>query len=116
MCLTWNVMEVALGLFERWIDGFAKLIDQGMNKRLNTTNLTLSEMYYQAHLNGIETEQLMGIVEGDRWKYQMQKNDGSYVDAPAMVCCMFVCQMWKAAGLFENLGNENVNCNEFTNF
>merc|ERR1712176_605218 len=33
-----------------------------------------------------------------------------------MVCCMFVCQMWKAAGLFDDLGSENVNCNEFSNF
>ena len=29
---------------------------------------------------------------------------------------MFVCHMWKAGGLFEHLGNDNVNCNEFTNF
>ena len=47
----------------------------------------------------------------------MQKNDGSYVEGLSMVCCMFVCHMWKAGGLFEDIpGNENFNCNEFTNF
>ena len=116
MCLSWGTLEVALGLFERWIEGFAVLIDPGLNKRLNTSNYTLSELYYQAYLDGIDTEQLMGIVEEDEWRYDMQKNDGSFVPAPSMVCCMFVCHMWKAGGLFEELGNENVNCNEFTNF
>lgn len=31
-----------------------------------------------------------------------------------MVCCVFVCNMWKAAGLFGNFTN-TTNCGEFTN-
>ncbi len=36
------------------------------------------------------------------------------VEAPAQVCCVFVCKMWKAAGIFGNLTSE-INCGEFTN-
>eukprot|EP00755_Sulcionema_specki_P003923 Sspe_Gene.28822::Locus_13260_Transcript_1_1_Confidence_1.000_Length_2472::g.28822::m.28822 len=31
-----------------------------------------------------------------------------------MVCCTFVCNMWKAGGLFKDLDNE-VNCAELSN-
>lgn len=29
-----------------------------------------------------------------------------------MVCCVFVCHMWKAGGIF---GDNGENCGEFTN-
>ena len=116
MCLTWNVLEVGLGLFERWIDGFALLINPALNHRLNTTNLSLSELYYQAGKDGIESVDLMTIVEQDDWNYIMEKNDGSFVEGLSMVCCTFVCHMWKVGGLFDNIGVDNFNCNEFTNF
>lgn len=31
-----------------------------------------------------------------------------------MVCCVFVCRMWKAAGLFGDK-TQSINCGEFTN-
>jgi len=115
-CLTWDVLEVALGLFERLIPGFSALINPGLNKRLNVQNMTLSELYYHAFLEGIESVDLLPMVEQDNWNYAMPTNNGPVKDGLSMVCCMFVCHMWKAGGLFEHLGNENVNCNEFTNF
>eukprot|EP01084_Bolivina_argentea_P006551 12433_1 len=116
MCLTWKVLEVGLPLFERWISGFGELINPAFNKRLNVSNYSLSEIYYKAYLDGMESVQVTTIIEEDSWRYNMQRNDGSYVEGLSMVCCMFVCHMWKAGGLFDDLGPDNVNCNEFTNF
>ena len=31
-----------------------------------------------------------------------------------MVCCVFVCAVWKESGIFEEIGND-VNCGEFVN-
>jgi len=115
-CLSWEVLEVALPLFERKIPGFRQMINPGLEKRLNVENKTLSELYYQASLRGIDSVDLMPIVERDEWTYAMPTNEGPVVDGLSMVCCMFVCHMWKAGGLFVELGNDNVNCNEFTNF
>lgn len=38
--------------------------------------------------------------------------------ATAMVCNVFVCRMWKAGGLFDDLpgGRDNINCGEFQNW
>eukprot|EP00483_Globobulimina_turgida_P007733 UN07748 len=92
------------------------MINPAFNKRLNVSNYSLAEIYYKADLEGIASIDLAGIVEEDDWRYHMQKNDGSYVEGLSMVCCTFVCHMWKAGGLFDELGRDNVNCNEFTNF
>jgi len=115
-CLTWKVLEVGFGFIERVVPGFGLLVIPGLNKRLNVENLTLSELYYLAFSKGIESEDLMSIVEEDGWKYRQRTNNGSEVEGLSMVCCMFVCHLWKRGGLFERLGSDNVNCNEFVTF
>lgn len=52
------------------------------------------------------------IPEQDSWVYQTTQN-GKPVVGRAMVCCVFVCHMWKAAGVFQELGND-INCGEQT--
>eukprot|EP00455_Lapot_gusevi_P053136 TRINITY_DN8223_c0_g2_i2.p2 TRINITY_DN8223_c0_g2~~TRINITY_DN8223_c0_g2_i2.p2 ORF type:complete len:172 (-),score=41.76 TRINITY_DN8223_c0_g2_i2:191-706(-) len=65
----------------------------------------------QQQLN-LNFTQLYTIVERDDWLYNTTK-----VGVPAvgksMVCCVFVCNIWKAAGVFGNLTNE-IQCAEQT--
>jgi len=41
--------------------------------------------------------------------------DGVPADGPSMVCCVFVCEIWKNGGLFQNL-TDQINCGEFANW
>jgi hypothetical protein len=51
------------------------------------------------------------IVEQDSWVYNTTRY-GEPAEGAAMVCCVFVCSMWKHAGIF---GDMDFNCAEMTN-
>lgn len=53
------------------------------------------------------------MVEWDSYVYNTTRY-GKPVKGPSMVCCVFVCNMWKAGGLFADLDDE-VQCAEQTN-
>lgn len=57
---------------------------------------------------------LYQIPEQDSWRYNTTR-DGLNATSKSMVCCVFVCNMWKAAGIFSEIGNE-INCGEQTNW
>jgi hypothetical protein len=63
------------------------------------------EAYYQAHLAGVELTELALEPEQDGWLYPTTR-DGEPVSSPAMICNVFVCNVWKAAGVFSDIGNE----------
>lgn len=51
-------------------------------------------------------------MEQDDWLYQTKRFKQPAVGR-AMVCCVFVCSMWKHAGV---LGDTPINCGELTNY
>ena len=57
---------------------------------------------------------LYQIPEDDSWQYNTTR-DGVHTASKSMVCCVFVCNMWKAAGIFSEIGNE-ISCGEQTNW
>mmetsp|Transcript_3082 Transcript_3082/g.2652 ORF Transcript_3082/g.2652 Transcript_3082/m.2652 type:complete len:130 (+) Transcript_3082:1166-1555(+) len=75
---------------------------EAINKRLNTTNLTVAELGVEAYKQNKTWPELYAIVEQDGWWYP---------DGYSYVCSSFVVAMWKAGGLFEGL---DINAVEFT--
>lgn len=71
----------------------------GQRAGLTGDNYTITQAYYAAGLNNITNVQLYQEVEEDHFVYSTTRN-GQKMDGPSMVCCVFVCRMWKAAGLF----------------
>ncbi len=51
------------------------------------------------------SDQIPAIVEQDSWSYHTTKN-GAPAVGPSMVCCVFVCRMWKAAGMFSSIQDQ----------
>ena len=68
------------------------------------------EAYYQAYLDGIETTQLPLIPEKDGWIYETTRF-GEPELSPVMICNVFVCNVWKAAGLFADV-EDQIECGE----
>lgn len=115
VCLEWGHVEVLFGLLDRFAPFASQLLfNQAMNLRLNTWGLGVAEILYTSAFKGIDSAKLSTFVELDSYRYNMTRN-GEPVFAQSQVCCVFVCNIWKAGGLFENLDNE-VNCGELTNW
>lgn len=56
---------------------------------------------------GLRSAELPALVEKDSFVYQTTRyNDSNPVPGPAMVCCVFVCSVWKAAGVFGDMDLE----------
>eukprot|EP00347_Sterkiella_histriomuscorum_P011078 403373837 len=71
---------------------------QGLNKRLNTENLTYPEVVTEAAKRGLTIQDLMAIPEQDGWLYHgIEPKDGK-----SYVCSSYVTALYKAAGLFGN--------------
>jgi hypothetical protein len=77
----------------------------GLNKKLGTEGLNISEIAVEAGKRNMSVSDAMAIVEQDGWKYSGFVHDGE-----AMVCSAFVAAAWKAAGLF---GDDYVNAVEW---
>jgi hypothetical protein len=79
--------------------------NQALNKRLQTTDLGTTDAAFYASTNlNLTFQELLMIPEQDSWYYS---------DGYSMVCDVFVCSIWKAAGLFGDLKDE-IQCTEFT--
>jgi len=98
-----------------WLAGFADRLDKGiaelmfllaLNKRLNTTGLSVPDVLYKANQTGLSFQELIMIPEQDSWIYPTGYQ---------MVCDVFVCSMWKHAGLFGELSDQ-IQCTEQTNW
>jgi len=73
-----------------------------------------AELLQLASQKGFNDLRALPVVpEDDNWTYQIKRYNVT-TTAQSMVCCVFVCHMWKEGGLFEGV-NDNVNCGEFTN-
>jgi len=107
-CLSSQAVQVLSGLVDALDPALAyKMYNQAFNKRLGTAINGTAEIYEYSQVNaGIPFNVLYTIPEEDKWVY----NDGL-----SMVCDVFVCEIWKSAGLFGNLANV-INCTEQTPF
>ena len=66
----------------------------------------LESVRHAATTRGLSFEELIQIPERDTWLYQTKYNGRDEVAiGRSMVCCAFVCHMWKAGGLFDSLGD-----------
>jgi len=119
-CLEWAFLEVAFALIDRHVPAIATLLwSEAFNKRVGTEGLTTSEVWMRANLSlSLPSSAVPGIVEEDVWLYQTsrERREGGREEVlgRAMVCCVFVCGIWKAAGLFGE-ASEEINCGELTN-
>ena len=91
------------------------IVNPGFEQRLkvNTPKRT-AELYQIAHEQGLKPVDVLPIPEDDNWVYNMTRYDEPYV-GKNMVCCVFVCNTWKAAGVFGAL-TDSINCGEQTNW
>jgi len=106
-CLPMEAVEWMAGFVDRLDPNLADLLFAlALNMRLNTTGLRIPEIVYQAAQLGMTYQQLTMVPEQDSWVYPTGKQ---------MVCDVFVCSMWKAAGLFGALSDQ-IQCTEFTNW
>ena len=115
LCLTPAHVQILFGVLDRAVNATANIIFlQAWNKRLGTTGLSFAELLMYANQSaGIRAEDIPVIVEEDSWEYETTRY-GVVTTGPALVCCSFVCNMWKAGGLFDDLSRE-INCAEQTN-
>mmetsp|Transcript_17737 Transcript_17737/g.26571 ORF Transcript_17737/g.26571 Transcript_17737/m.26571 type:complete len:583 (+) Transcript_17737:136-1884(+) len=88
---------------------------RAMNARLKTTGLNILEIYKEAASRNMSPGELFATEERDDYVYEQQANNGSTVTAQSMVCDVFVCEAWKAGGLFGDLA-DSFNCTEATNW
>ena len=59
----------------------------------------LVEAYYVASLAGVEVTRLPLVPELDGWLYVTTRY-GEADTSPVMICNVFVCNVWKHAGMF----------------
>lgn len=113
VCLTWDVVEPLFATIDRHIPQISAMMwNQAWNKRIGTVDLSTSEIYQAAAVqSAIPSRVIPTMVEQDVWLYNTTRYDQPAV-APSLVCCVFVCNVWKAAGVFEGM---DVNCAEQTN-
>lgn len=115
MCLTQQHIELLLGVLDEIAPQIGDMLfGQAFNHRVGTHGLRLPEVLQIANEQGMTNlAELAPIVEDDEWLYDIKRYNDT-VKAPSMVCCVFVCHMWKSGGLFDDVDRE-INCGEFTN-
>lgn len=111
-CLQWEHVPVLFGVIEGLAYNVTRLlVGQALNHRVGTKGASLAEILKTAHDKDIPENTLPSIVELDSWLYETNRYDKPAV-GPAQVCSAFVCNIWKAAGLFKDDINDKVNCTE----
>lgn len=115
VCLQWELLEPLLAIVDRNVPEIGDMIwNPGYNKRLGTEGLRTAEMYQEAARQGMKSVDVISIPEQDTWTYNTTRYDEP-AEGRCMVCCVFVCSMWKAAGVFGDLA-DSINCAEQTNW
>lgn len=115
-CLDQNSAEVLINLIDKGMEGsVTNFIRQAVSHRTGIwpqQQSLVESLYYGATKLNMTFADIYTAPEQDSWMYNTTRN-GVDVTAPAMVCCVFVCRMWKAGGLFGNL-TDSINCGEQT--
>jgi hypothetical protein len=114
-CLTTSHLEVITGLVEKFSWDLAnQFFLQSLNLRIGTFNLSIADIYQTAAGKGINSATLYDMVELDTYQYNTTRN-GKPAVGPSMVCCVFVCEVYKHGGLYASI-NDTVNCGEAANW
>jgi len=114
-CLQWELVESLFALIDKSIPQLANLFwNQAWNHRLGTSGLTTAELFQEAGKRNMKSIEIPIIPEQDSWVYNTTRY-GEPAVGKAMVCCVFVCNIWKAAGVFGD-STDQVNCGELTNY
>jgi hypothetical protein len=116
VCLTATAAEVIAVLLDNIMGGTPEnIFRQALQHRVNLwpgdASVLDCLMTGQQQLSMNFTDLYMA-VERDDWVYNTTKFGDAAVGR-AMVCCVFVCNLWKAAGVFGNLTHE-IQCGEQT--
>ena len=112
VCTQWEYFEAIFGVLDRAAPELVDMfVNQAFNLRLGTGGLRLPEILQEAGNRGIQSREIPAMVELDSYMYQTTRN-GEPAVGRSMVCCVYVCASWKAAGLF---GDKEINCGEQTN-
>lgn len=115
-CMQWELLEPFIAHIDRVIPQIGyKIWNPGFAKRLGLSDqLRTSQLYYEASKQGMTSSHVITIPEQDTWMYNTTRWDEPAVGR-SMVCCVFVCSTWKAAGVFGELA-DSINCAEVTNW
>jgi len=116
-CLLSSHIEVLLPVAAKFLAAAESIFLPAWNLRItgnSTSGLSATEIFQQATSKGIAYQDIFPMVEEDSALYPNHFNNGTVAMAPAMVCDVFVCNVWKAAGLFQEIDND-FNCGEQTN-
>jgi len=114
-CLSWDMMESVFGWMDRWAPFLGELLfNEAFNLRLGSEGLKAPELFMRAAQMGYQHGELPTIPEQDVWLYNTTKH-GEVTRGPSRVCCVFSCDLWKAAGVFGELADE-IQCGELTNW
>mmetsp|Transcript_2380 Transcript_2380/g.2554 ORF Transcript_2380/g.2554 Transcript_2380/m.2554 type:complete len:651 (+) Transcript_2380:63-2015(+) len=115
-CLTGPLAEVIATLVDSFMGSNTQnIFRQGLQHRVGVwpNDLSVTDVLQIAKTKHQQTfEDLYQMIERDEWKYNTTRN-GQPIVAKSMVCCVFVCNMWKVAGAFGNL-SESIQCGEQT--
>jgi len=88
------------------------------NVGADSTPFTIPEVWTTMMAKGIDFTALITMPEQDDWVYPDQRLDSSgkaTLPGKSMVCDVFVCSVYKAAGLFGPFADE-IQCTEMTNY
>ena len=111
VCLQFELVEPLFAMLDRVAPQTSDLFwNLAWNKRLGTAGLNTADIYLEAFKQGYSAREIPALVEQDAWMYNTTRY-GEPTEGPAMMCCVLVCRLWKAAGLFDDL---EVNCAELT--
>ena len=116
-CFGRQVFEMTIALLDDLMgDSHTNPARQALNFRINTTNLSITEiMQYAGETLHIEFFDVYVRPEQDSWMYNTLQNGKPHIGR-SNICCVFVCGMWKSGGMFDKLyGDTNgIQCGEQT--
>jgi len=111
MCLEPEHLEFLFSYVERVSKVAARVFKPAVMQRAGVAfDRPILEAYYQAHKAGIAATELPLIPEQDGWVYETTRY-GEPEHSPVMICNVFVCNVWKAGGLFGDIGDK-IECGE----
>jgi len=115
-CMQWEHVEILFGFMDKSLPTVATaLFSEALSRRVGSpVDIPMAEILQRAVNNGLDPRTVPTIVERDAWDYRTTRYDNPIV-SKSMVCCVFVCNMWKAGGLFKDI-NDEVECGELTNW
>jgi len=110
-CLEPEHFEMLFSYVERLSDEVARVFKPAIMQRAGLSfDKPLVEAYYAAHLAGVEVTMLPLLPEKDGWIYPTTR-DGKPELSPVMICNVFVCNVWKHAGVFSGI-EDDIQCGE----